>query len=96
MRHEKIISRLDGSKVSIEVSVRIDFTKGASYNISVFTCAVGKRKYHRLCQDDDHSWRALSMEDRDKSDHLFILKHVTEDELYAAKVELWAKLKPKK
>lgn len=93
MRYEKKLVRDDKSKVKICVSVYLPAFKDPEYKVQLYLCAPNKRKW-RLLSQDDYTWRGLSLEDREKSDYALMLTHVTEDEIWAAKIALWEKLKP--
>lgn len=88
-----IIVRQNKSKIKIIVTIFLDVTKGAVYNFMLAQLPVGKRKWIYIRQDS-YAWRALSIEDREKSDRSLYLQFVTEAEIKAAKFELWEKLKP--
>lgn len=93
MKHEKIFKKEDGSKVSITVRVWLDGYRAAVYNIDVSVCDAGKRKFRGISRDD-YEYRSLSMPDRERAMTREYLKYVTAEELHAAKLELWEKLKP--
>lgn len=97
MKYEKIIKRASGDKIKILVSFfiansLIDATP--TYNASVFICPRGKRKWAGIFSNDDIYYRRLSMEDRRKYIEQKSLEYITPEEMQAAKLELWEKLKP--
>lgn len=95
MRHEKIIRRGDGSRVKIEISTYIDYSRRPVYRIdSVTMCEKGKRTWTGHCFKNDFRYRSLKHEDRIKYATEKFLEIVTEDEMWQAKLELWEKLKP--
>lgn len=59
-------------------------------------CESGKRKFHRVgaYERDSFPYRRLNQQEKAKFDKEFFEKHVTPEEILAAKMELWEKLKP--
>ena len=94
MRHEKIIKREDGSRVVIVASFHFASWAKELYTCDVY-CIEPKKRKRKLCFDDD-SWafRQLSMSERQEYIKEQNLKFATQDELYQAKLECWAKLRP--
>lgn len=95
MLHEKIIKRENGVRVSIQVSMYLDFsTERANWSISVSICQPGKRTFARI-HSNYVNFRSLNTENREKANLLEWLKFVTLAEIDQAKTEAWEKIKPK-
>lgn len=94
MRHEKIIKRPNGDRYRLIASVYIDTIKGAVWGIDVSRSPAGKRTWFCVVSTDDFVYRRLSLPDREKHRLSAYLEHVTAEEILAAKMELWEKLKP--
>jgi len=95
MNIEKIIKRKDKSRVKIGVTLHVD-ARGPIWSVWVAFCPPGKRKFIPVDLSNNYQWRGLNMADRAKATRTEQLKHVTEAEILAAKVELWESLKPAK
>ena len=91
---EKNIRRDDGSRVKISVSMRELDRNRIAYKEEVEVCAKGKRTWNRSFSRDDYSYRRMSMEEREAHVLICNRKIATEDEILAAKLELWELLKP--
>lgn len=92
MVHTKTITRSDGTKYQICVSLYID-SRDITCRIEVWKCLKGKRKFVNVFSGDDYTYRKLDYKDRlefIKNKHL---EYVTEQEIYAAKLELLDKIK---
>lgn len=94
MTHETILKRADGTKISIHVSLYVDNRNDCIWKVTVAICHPRKRSYSYVSKGDDYSWRRLSMEDREKATMAEYLKHVTAEEILAAKIDLWNAIKP--
>lgn len=93
MKHEKIIKREDGTSYLIDVSIRIT-SYDLLWDISVCTREKGKKKWLSVVDSNCYLYRSLSMGEREKYRLSRYLKHVTAEEIFAAKTELWEKLRP--
>lgn len=94
MQHEKIIKRIDGFQVKIDVSTYMVGLNKLVYKTMVFTKQPKKRTWIHVQIQEDWAYRSLSMEQRREKDELHKLNFVTAEELHQAKIELWEKLKP--
>jgi len=94
MRHEKLIKKENGDKVIIKVHFWM-YHENSRYDVDLQICLKGKRKFHFI-QADGYEYRSLSMSDRRLYMHNKYLEHVTEDQIFEAKTELWNLLKPTK
>lgn len=96
MEYEKILKREDGSRVKIEVSFFFLSSYGDNfrYGIDVYRCEKGKRTWINCCDKDSYTYRSLKMSERKEHEEQANLIHVTQWEIYQAKIELWKKFKP--
>jgi hypothetical protein len=99
MTHEKIIKRNSGTQYKIVVAFHVSSygKEPAKYRVDAWTKEKGKRKWQDL--DDtlsDWEFRKLDLIARDEHKCKNMLRFVSEEEIYSAKLELWEKLKPKK
>lgn len=65
-----------------------------TWKITIAKCPARKLSYTYVNNTDDYTWRRLSMEDREKATMAEYLKHVTAEEILAAKIDLWNAIKP--
>lgn len=93
MNYEKIIARENGDKVKLLINFFLLSLNQPTYKVNVYLCGKGKRKYNEI-KFDDYSYRSLTMQARKDFEYQEYLKHVTEDELHEAKLEVWQKLIP--
>jgi hypothetical protein len=93
MTYEKIIVRENGDKVKLLINFFLLSLSQPTYKINVYLCGKGKRKYNEI-KFDSYDYRRLGMEGRKDFEYQEYLKHVTEDELHEAKLEVWQKLIP--
>ncbi len=95
MSVEKIIKREGGGKVKITVSIYTNRIFGKfAYETDVQICEKGKRSWFGVYSTDTYVFRRMSTEDKVIFIKMEQLKHVTEDEIYQAKLELWNSIKP--
>jgi len=95
MKHSKIFTRPDGSKVEIEVTLSASWTASdIEWSVSIHTCAPKKRSWVGIYSTDDYFFRKLNQKERAD----FILEkqmqHCTALEILEVKLELWNKIKP--
>ena len=95
MKHSKIFTRPDGSKVEIEVTLSASWTDSdVRWSVTVYTCAPKKRTWLNVYSGDDYYYRKLDQQGRAD----FILEkqmqHCTALEVLGVKLELWNKIKP--
>ncbi len=93
MIHDKIFKRENGDKVKITVDFYIDRHDKPTYNIHIFLCENGKRKFNQL-SFDDWNFRNLSMDERSNYRRNEILKHVSNEEVLDTISELWNRFSP--
>lgn len=94
MRHEKIIKRLDGSRVMLAVEFNADY-RGVIWRVDVRKAAPGKRKFFDVVDTNDFDYRRQSFpEGREVWAKNKMLEHVTLKEIKDAKLELYELLKP--
>ncbi len=96
MRHDKLIKNPDGSRHKIMVSFHIftGYDHKFEYRVFVQKCDAGKRTFHAIQDIDNWEYRKLSLEERAEYDTRRIIEEIGEDNLQAAKLELWQKMKP--
>jgi hypothetical protein len=93
MNYEKIIVRENGDKVMLRINFFLLSLNKPTYKVNIYLCGKGKRKYYEITFDS-YGYRSLSMEGRKDFEYQEYLKHVTEDEIQEAKLEVWQKLIP--
>lgn len=95
MRNETILERTDGSKVKIDAhAFYSNSTDNMTYKIEVYIQDKGKRKWKPAINTDDYTYRRLEMEQRRVYEHEQNLGFVTLEEMKAAQMSLWEKMKP--
>ena len=97
MKHEKIVKRENGIQYLICVNFLISSygRNETKYMVEIYYREKGKRNWLNIDRDIyDHDYRALSMEKREEYDNKNMLRFVSKDEIYDAKIELWNLLKP--
>jgi hypothetical protein len=94
MNHTKQIKRADGTRYEINVTAYGYGLNSISYNISATMCANGKRKFIEFIDTDSYSFRALTMEEREKYRMRIYSLHISKEEIISACLECWEKLKP--
>lgn len=95
MTHEKIIYR-DQTQYQIHVRATIDSYRndGIMFHCDLFYRAKGNRVWLNIPYDiSDYEYRRLSMDERQIYKDKNMLRFVTPEEIYQAKLELWVKLK---
>lgn len=93
MRLEKIIKRQDGSRIQMYVSLDTgSFNDTASWQVNVYECPKGQRRFLSVYSGDDYNYRKLSLTERANFILEAQLKWVTLDEIKAAKMELINKI----
>ena len=92
MHTEKIIKREDGSRVKIRTHPFID--QEVIYKVYVSTCKKGKRTWISAGDSDLYKYRGLTMDERRALEYKSFLKVVTEEEIQAARLEIWEAMKP--
>lgn len=96
MKHEKIIRREDGSKVRIIVELRVEpFRDHHSWEFSVDLCQKGKRTWFSSCGITEYESRRMKAGEFMIAKQKAALKHVSEQEVELAMLELWEKIRPK-
>jgi len=96
-KHEKIYKKEDGTQYKIEVDLSLTNYIGVEheYNITLRMRLKRKRVWKELTDTlSDWEFRTLSMEDRRIHVYENIKRHVPENVIRTAKLELWQKLKP--
>jgi hypothetical protein len=100
MQHEKIIKRDDGTQYQITVNVYISSRfseEKVSYTCTLLARQKGMKKWLKVPDKlGEYAYRALSMEDRKKHQKENMLRYVSSEEIYQAKIEAWEMLKPSK
>lgn len=92
---EKILKREDGTSVLIVVDF-VNIGHGPIIEIRrVQRRGKNKRKWAPVFDDNDHNYRCLSYEERQKYEYEKQLYYVSKEELLHAKIELWETIKPK-
>jgi hypothetical protein len=96
MKHEKLITRDDGKKIKLIVTLQTDFYKTtADYAVDVRYCPPRKRKWKSAHSTDDYEWRRLkTAQEKNAYEENKALEHVSPAEILEAKIELWEMLRP--
>lgn len=95
MDHEEILKRDDGSKVKLSIHFRSDWYRSYfEYKVNVEICKPKKRTWEVVVDLDDWHYRRLTMPEREQLKENEYLKYVTPQEILAAKLKCWEKLKP--
>lgn len=97
MEHHKVITREDGTKYQINVTILTDslYNETVSWRVNVVYKEKNKRKWKPLPTDlYDYQIRELNFKDKRKYYESNFLNYVTKDEILEAKLELWNKIKP--
>lgn len=96
MKHEKIIKRDNGDRIQLIINFDYNyFREKTSYRVSLMLIQKGKRKAVNPIDTDSHEYRSKSFPDgRNTYELEQIMKYVTPQEIYQAKIEVWEKLKP--
>lgn len=95
MRNETILERTDGSKVKIETRAYYDqLTDSMKYDIEVYVLGTKKRKWEPSFDSNALSYRKLDPPQRRNYEHEQNLGFVTLEEIKAAQMSLWEKMKP--
>jgi len=94
MRHDKIIKREDGSRVQINVVFLADL-HNPIWKFSVSFCESRKRKFVPVINTDDYTYRRMTTSQRTNFNLAESLKLVSKDEIEAAMLELWEKVRPR-
>ena len=95
MQLEKIITREDGTKVNISVSLSMNHWENIpTWSTRVTYCPKGKRTWNDTVNTDDYSFRVLDGEGRKKYIAEKQAQYVTESEILEVKTALWESIKP--
>ncbi len=98
MEHTKIIERSDKSKVKIRVQFKTSYSSvsSCSYDFDVYILPPRKRIWINVSYEltQSYLYRKLGNVERREAILNKQLEYVTKEEIYAAKLELWQKLKP--
>lgn len=81
----------------IEYQITVEYTidwNTERWNYSLLQRQKGKRKWTEAIDTDSYMFRKLSMEDRRKSELAQIIEKIGVEELQAARIDLWNKIKP--
>ena len=90
---EKTLKREDGKRIRIIVEF-FSAHRSYEYRVNVLHCDKGKRTWRACCRMDSWTYRKMSMEERRKAVEMAQLDYVTEQEISAAKLELWESMRP--
>lgn len=78
MRADKIFTNENGDRYKIIVALSTDsYGDKHFWDIIVYFCPKGKRKWLMLNCQDDHEYRALDLKERDNYYKKFILSHIS-------------------
>ena len=97
MINETIIKREDGTSYKISVNTATYSYSGSkiSYIVYLYYREKGKRKWLTVPDTlSDYEYRKLDMEARRKHKFENMLRFVSKEEIYEAKILLWELLKP--
>jgi len=95
MKHEVTLKRADGTRIFIKVELgHVHFCgdRPVKYHYTVHTCAKGKRTRKSACDETD--WDYRKADNRDQYHMAKLLEVVSAEELHAAALELWQRIKP--
>jgi hypothetical protein len=93
--HEKTLRRPDGSRVRIIVEVGVGaYHNQLDYSHRVETCAKGKRTWTQPFDTDAYNYRRMGDQERERHRADSIRMVATDEEILAAKMELWQSIKP--
>jgi len=95
-KFKQILKRPDGSKVSIQVRLSVDYDHVGEfiYEEEVEVCGKGKRTLIDPCDRESFQYRKLDMRERARYRHEVYRKVATAEEILAVKMKLWEMLKP--
>lgn len=80
MRADKIFTKENGDRYKVMVALSTDSYRDKHFwDIIVYFCPKGKRKWLMLNCQDDHNYRILDMKERDIYYKKFILSRVSAD-----------------
>ena len=95
MKHSKIFTRPDGSKVEIEVTLTASWmVSDTGWKVSIHTCAPKKRSWMGVYSTNDYDYRRLNQQEREDYILEKQMQHCTALEILEVKLELWNKIKP--
>jgi len=95
MQLEKIITRKDGTKVNIRVSLSIGYGHlSAQWEVYVRYCLPKKRTWIRVVNTDDWSYRLTTGAARAEYIKAKNLEHCSDAEILEVKTSLWESIKP--
>jgi hypothetical protein len=97
MSHEEILTRADGSKVKIRISLGMERHRdNAEWNVSVSICPPRKRTWVEAVNTDSNAYRSIPFASKERDDYRMgiYLQHCTKEEIHNAKMNLWNKIKP--
>jgi len=95
MKHEKIFTRPDKSKVKVVVELRIDaFRQDFSWDFETSHCGPRKRTWSKPHSPDDYAWRRLGQAERKVFSQAKYMTLASLEEIQEVMLELWLTLKP--
>jgi len=95
MKKANILKRVNGAQVKIEVTVYLDYVRGAEYSVSIWTKEPKKRKWDNYAPIP-FAYRQMSSLGRVAFENSLYAEIVSEEEIYAVKLDLWEQMKPVK
>lgn len=95
MRHEKIFKNNNEGRLKIVCSVYLEFHRSVKWNVTIYICKKGKRTWKDIIDTDNYSFRALSIEDRQKFIKQKNIEIAGIDRINETMLELWQMMKPK-
>jgi len=93
MQHEKLVVNEIGDKIKIRISFWVDNNR-PFYDIVIYVCKKGKRKFYCINYGDDYEYRRLSMPERREFMLQKYIKIVPIEFINQAKKEMYDLLKP--
>jgi hypothetical protein len=94
LKYEKILKRDDKSRIKIEINFFYLASYDFRYEVAVYRCEKGKRKWINCCNTDSYIYLRLNMSERKEHEEQANLMHVTKKEIYQAKIQAWERIKP--
>jgi len=80
MRADKIFTKENGDRYKVLVALSVDsYGDKHFWDIIVYFCPKGKRKWSKVNCQDDYDYRVLDMKERDNYYKKFILSHIPSD-----------------
>lgn len=95
MKTEMLLSRANSTRVKIIIELLVGYDK-PQYKTFVQTCEARKRTFRQIDITDNYIYRKLPFNSAEREAMYLdeLLKHVTVQEIHAAKIQLWKLIEP--